>query len=537
MGLTLRQLGVASLRDLTLRHLQRALRAAARGEPQPHDVQVCAWGNLGEPMRIRAQMAGCCAQATVPATMGWWDPWMERAARNLDRAVGILGPGYRPFAVPAEARPKGTAEVDGSSQQGDQAHGGDSASGEVPDGESGGGAPRERGEADGLSGAGAETPRGGTTAEPGDRGTPETGPQATSGQGRGDPESPAGPAEARTPDGAPDASSAQPADPDPGANGSGVAGVVSGACGQPESEGRTDGGIPGAPDLIPADGDGASARQPDAEPILGGSEDGAQDGGASTPDRGQLPSAGRGAPHHAARRAHGGVHAALPPRADRPLFQEVRQVLQRLIGDAVEDDGPRLDQRASVARLLARRSNWVVRREEEGRPAILCLVDVSGSCSSFCRESVSVARAVAQQGLAGADVVVVVHSNGYPAQALVNASRVPVPDTGDAGLLRAWYADLVSTRDIRHVILLGDGDGEWLYRDLAHRPSVEHILWLDGYRARIYGAPRRKARPTPEMTAWLTGAGWSNAAQRKIAYVDGCGSAAQFAAALRVAIG
>jgi hypothetical protein len=238
------------------------------------------------------------------------------------------------------------------------------------------------------------------------------------------------------------------------------------------------------------------------------------------------------------RRAWGGVHSTLPLRAERPLIRRVRQVLQRLVADAAEDDGPRLDAERAMARLLAHRQDWAtVRHEETGRPALLVLVDVSGSCSVFCDDAVRIAAAVGALGLEGADVVVVVHSNGYPAQAAINGRALDVPRAwpSDEAVVK-WYSRAIAARDIRHIVLLGDGDGEWLYRDLAHRSTVESLIWLDGYRARVYGAPRMTTRDTRRVIARVRKSGWSHDAAHKVRYVAGCGDVAQFARALEVAV-
>jgi len=296
----------------------------------------------------------------------------------------------------------------------------------------------------------------------------------------------------------------------------------------------------GSADRPGGDATDPAGRQPEDASPLGDTEGGALDGGAGTPQE-ELSSACPGVPSSSARRAHGGVFAHMALRAERPLVREVRAHLQRLVGDAVQDDGPRMDVSRSVSRLLARRSDWVVRREEQGRPALLVLVDVSGSCSRFCRDAVRVAAAVAADGLQGADVLVVVHSNGYPEEAAINNESLPelprfVRYGEGMAPITAWYADHITSHDIRHVVVLGDGDGEWLYRDLAHRGTVERILWLDGYRARVYGGPRAVAREAEGQRQRLRDNGWTAAAARKVAYVSGCGNVEQFAEALRLAI-
>jgi hypothetical protein len=568
-GITLAMLGLDNLEDATLRHLQRVAR---------HWARQCAWAGKGLMISLNRNVpcpdtngVNCAArilvwdaaqnktcEAVLPGVAAVYTPrkndgtsyrlgaWLAEA--TLARAAAKLGADYRPFAAAEEARPKDTDAVDGSTQQGDQTHGGDSASSEVPDGESGAGqdpdAPGadEGGGPDGLSTTAGRTGQGGQPAE-GNPDPPETG-QATSGQGNGSTQSPSDPAEARTPDGAPEASSDETDVSDLRANGSSAREVPGGE----EPAGRCQDGAnvaeardvdDGSADRLGGDATDPAGRQPEDESPLGDTEGGALDDGAGTPQE-ELSSTSPAGPSTSARRAHGGVFAHLALRAERPLVREVRAALQRLVGDAVQDDGPRMDVPRSVTRLLACRSDWVVRREEQGRPALLVLVDVSGSCSRFCGDSVRIAAAVAADGLQGADVLVVVHSNGYPEEAAINNESLPEPPRfvrygEDTVPILAWYGQHVASRDIRHVVVIGDGDGEWLYRDLAHRATVERVLWLDGYRARVYGAPRASVRDTEERRQFLRAQGWSSAAARKVAYVAGCGDAEQFADALRLA--
>lgn len=293
----------------------------------------------------------------------------------------------------------------------------------------------------------------------------------------------------------------------------------------------------GPVEVSDAEAELAAARNPDGTPTASSApttvcpSPGANGSSAGAPDE---PSEDA-EPSRTPNAQWGGVFAHLPLRAEAPLVREVRAILQRLVGDAAEDDGPRMDVPRSVARLLAHRSDWVVRREEVGRPALLILIDVSGSCSRFAPASVRIAAAIAQLGLEGADVLVVVHSNGYPCEAAVNTRSIPVPDEGDQ--VQAWYIQKILAYDLRHVVAIGDMDAEWLYRDLAHRPGVERFLWLDGWRARVYGAPRADPGLQARHREELRLLGWPAEEARKVRYVCGCGDVRQFAAALRLGLG
>lgn len=65
------------------------------------------------------------------------------------------------------------------------------------------------------------------------------------------------------------------------------------------------------------------------------------------------------------------------------LRGQVRRALERLVSFGQYQDGPRLDAQEFCERLIAHRPLYPARLEEEARPAVLVLPDVSGSCAGF----------------------------------------------------------------------------------------------------------------------------------------------------------
>jgi hypothetical protein len=145
----------------------------------------------------------------------------------------------------------------------------------------------------------------------------------------------------------------------------------------------------------------------------------------------------------------------------------------------------------------------------------------------------ALAAAVAELGVPGADVVIVVHSNGYPIEFKLNRGAAQEVRVGDEETL-GWYERLIRRYEVKLALVAADWDGEWLYRWLASRPNIERLVWLDVYCSR-YGEPRARRFPP----AWLEGEpleAWKPYAH-KVCYADRCSSAADCVAALEMLTG
>ena len=241
----------------------------------------------------------------------------------------------------------------------------------------------------------------------------------------------------------------------------------------------------------------------------------------------RLPRRGISAFSSFQRPERGGVYASL--RDVRPPSQEVvarlRFVLSRLRLGGETEEGPRL-----MAKRVAIKTAGYLRpitpqdhRVEEGRPAFLVLPDVSGSMSAVAKQVAIAGLTLARTGAPGWDVVVVIHSNGYPEEMVVNNGRPDVlsdfSDFQNPEDAIRWYEKILRRYSVRAVLACADWDGEWLYRWLAHQPSVEIFLWLDPWSHRRM---RPRWAPFPPRRVGRLGA-WAEFALRKVRYAFAVG--------------
>jgi hypothetical protein len=157
------------------------------------------------------------------------------------------------------------------------------------------------------------------------------------------------------------------------------------------------------------------------------------------------------------------------------------------------------------------------------------LPDVSGSMGRFADEVTALASAVAELGVPGADVIIVVHSNGYPIELKINRGKVQAVRTNDDNVL-SWYDSTIRRYEVKLVLIAADWDGEWVYRWLASRPNIERLAWLD-----VYCSSYGKARVRRFPPQWIGEDGvraWELYAH-KVRYADRCSTAADCLSALQ----
>jgi len=235
-------------------------------------------------------------------------------------------------------------------------------------------------------------------------------------------------------------------------------------------------------------------------------------------------------------RAFGGQFETIEnKRPDPRLVRELRRIFAEIMHGGETEPSARWDASRVALKTAGYMRSWTThdRRLESGRPAMLVLPDVSYSMNAFADEVVALASAAAQLGVSGADVVVVVHANGYPLELQVNAQRVhSVPDMDDDGVMR-FYEQLLRRYAIRAVIAAADWDAEWLYRWMAEQPHIERVFWLDVYCC-SYGDPRAREFP-PRWLDESDAAAWRPVAH-KVRYADRCSTAQDFVNALRLLI-
>ena len=273
------------------------------------------------------------------------------------------------------------------------------------------------------------------------------------------------------------------------------------------------------------DADGAESQAPldvqDGEAESAEPNNLGEDGPALRKKWGKLKAAHR---NPAGRDQHGGIHADLAKIGVDPLLLRLaRKRLADLVGDAAQDSGPRYNWPEFCVRLRTHRDPRRARREEVGRPVLWVLADVSGSCSPFAWPALQVAKACGRLGVPGADVVVISHSNGYPAGVEVNGRpyTTTLPDRYHEIL--PWFQAVARRYPPEVVVALGDWDAAGVYGELARLPEVQRLLWLDNYGC---------SRGPLDQTAWarerLRQRGVPKAALQKVRYVDGCRGAVEF---------
>jgi len=217
-------------------------------------------------------------------------------------------------------------------------------------------------------------------------------------------------------------------------------------------------------------------------------------------------------------------------QADAPPPDEVRRVraaMAQLIAFGGQGEtSPRWDTSELVKRLISRRPLWPARRDEEGRPSILVLPDVSGSCYAIARASLRLARAVAQLGVPGAEVVIVSHVNGQPREIQVGTSApiVEVSVSEEFAAITGFYHRLIKTHTVEAVVAVGDSDAEDVYRWLSSHPAISRLVWLDNSFCRRLECPKRSP-----LTHWPA------PARQKTTRLVGC-KKERFAEALELAL-
>jgi len=215
--------------------------------------------------------------------------------------------------------------------------------------------------------------------------------------------------------------------------------------------------------------------------------------------------------------------------ADAPPPDEVRRVREAMARlthfGGQGETSPRWDTSELVKRLISRRPLWPARRDEEGRPSILVLPDVSGSCYAIARESLRLARAVALLGVPGAEVVIVSHVNGQPREVQMNTSAtMEVSVSEDFADITGFYQRLIKAYMVEAVVAVGDSDAEDVYTWLASHPAISRLVWLDNSFCRRLERPKRSPLPR-----------WPAPARQKTTHLVGC-KKERFAEALELAL-
>jgi hypothetical protein len=230
----------------------------------------------------------------------------------------------------------------------------------------------------------------------------------------------------------------------------------------------------------------------------------------------------------------GGINASLSKAGiSSKLAKECQRKLAKLIGDATTETSPRRDYQGFCVRLKSFRNPNPARKEESGRPVILIMADVSGSCSSFSDQSVMVAKAASKLGVQGSDVVVLTHSNGYPCELEHNGKAIAVSDIavrdrrGEHAHENAfWYDALMQKYQVAVAISLGDWDAADDYLRIMLHPNCEKFIWLDNAHCSSRGFVKDESKFAVQGLSRYTNK--VNLIRQKLTYKTGCKDAQAF---------
>lgn len=208
------------------------------------------------------------------------------------------------------------------------------------------------------------------------------------------------------------------------------------------------------------------------------------------------------------------------------LMKLCRKRLSALTGDSNEDESPRRDYVDFCTRLKTFRNPQPARKEEIGRPVLLLLADVSGSCSGFSDQSVLVGKAASKLGVPGTDIIVVSHSNGWAQEVEINGKEVSVDSIDSSGIAIPWFSALLRRFPIEAVVALGDWDAVQEYSFLIRRHQIKKFIWLDNAHCSSRGTVQDRSKWALSM---MTQYGVKPATIRyKFTYRDGCKTASDF---------
>lgn len=235
----------------------------------------------------------------------------------------------------------------------------------------------------------------------------------------------------------------------------------------------------------------------------------------------------------------GGIFAYMDSQGIPPkeFINRAKRVFARLVSDFGEgSEGHRWDYR-KVSTRIATYQNWKIadRKKEAGRPVIAVLPDISGSMAWFAEQVIELSKVLMTLGVPGADVMVVVTTDGQPLELWVNGKKLETFDYyrfSNPDQIFDWYEEVFYKYNVRVVVVAADWHGAWLYARMAENMNVR-IYWLDVYSS-SGGNPILAVKFPPEWGD--PDIRWSNIALRKVTYVYNCNDVLDFVKGLELAI-
>jgi hypothetical protein len=223
-------------------------------------------------------------------------------------------------------------------------------------------------------------------------------------------------------------------------------------------------------------------------------------------------------------------------QVDVKTRQRMATLINQILGGGKAGDQltpiPVTDHRRLVKKMLSRRplTNAFKEDSNSGRPAILFLPDISPSCAAQAQPACDIANAAGYAGVPGADVLVMPHFNGEIDSSCeeympwCNGRPLTLNRTEQAEL----FADATAGRrfNIKAVVIVGDHDGECLYRQMTEQPKFRHIIWLHNF------ASAAKKPTLVFGSSWFS---WPTA-ETRIRLVLGCTNAENMVHGLSLAV-
>ena len=252
---------------------------------------------------------------------------------------------------------------------------------------------------------------------------------------------------------------------------------------------------------------------------------------------------GRGdGPSLEARKQIAGAHGRLQ-KVSPALRAQMAALINLLVGQGKAAGGqmgpiPVLSPRKLVTRMLVQRPLANALKEDvvTGRPVTLFLPDVSPSCERQAQAACDVANAAGYSGVAGSDVLVFPHSNGF----IDETDDAYVPwfngkvHTTDRAAITRLFNEVVTGKGkwrVRAVVIIGDHDGVDLYRQLAALPRIARMIWL-------HNEQRDYSKRTLSMAEGADRRldGWLPESLQKVSMVYGCVTQPHMVQGLKMAL-